>query len=204
MAIIKNIMLTLTLGATMIAGGGIAIAKSNKKDKNTNSRTEQYCNNYCNNTCNDNSNNACNQNCTTPPPCPPDSYRFHGRHHHPGMEPGRPHGRPGHASDIHAMKGLDLTQAQKDSVKSIMKRQKQTILDGERQLRQQARENADKELQQILTPEQFAKYQANREQFRKDAPKGPKCDEKHLRDEKRHHGDKNCLPDDLHHNDCKF
>lgn len=205
---IKNIMLAMTLGAAMIAGGGTAIAKSGKKDKKSKARTEQYCNSYCNDTCgdncnrncNDNCNNICTQNCTTQVPCAADSCRFPGRHHS-GKEYGRHHGNPGKASGFRAMEGLDLTQAQKDSVKSIMKRQKEAVRAGERQLRQQARANTDKELQQLLTPEQFAKYQANREQLRKDAPKGAGRDGKQFKEGKRHHGDRNRHHADRHHGD---
>lgn len=141
MAKFKNIMLAATLGTAMIAGGGIALAQSDKTDSKSKACSEQHCPTVC------------------PQSCAPDSC-------FPGRGPkycARRGGKPG-APMARAMEGIDLTQAQKDSVKSIVQRQRQAVREGERKLRQEARANTDKQLQQVLTPEQFAKYQANREQ----------------------------------------
>lgn len=181
----KNIMLTAVLGSALIAGGGTALARSNKKDNKSKARSEAYCPQACN--------QACAPVCA-PGPCAPDSCAP-GRPGKPGPGFAKRGGRPGNPM-ARALEGLDLTQAQKDSVKSIAKRQRQSVKEGERKLREQVRANTDKELQQVLTPEQFAKYQANREQqkeLRKNAPKGPRGDKQfgHKKGHRHgHHADK--------------
>ncbi len=137
----KNIMLAATLGTAMIAGGGIALAQSDKNYSKSKALSEQHCPAVCTQAC-------------APDSCVP------GRG---AKNCTRRGGKPG-SPMVRAMEGIDLTQAQKDSVKSIVQRQRQAVREGERKLRQEARANTDKQLQQVLTPEQFAKYQANREQ----------------------------------------
>lgn len=141
---IKKTILALTMGVAMIAGGS-AIAAPKDNNIPNGQRSEQ---------------------------CSPDScrgaQRFHkgskgmrgdkGPRHH-----GKRHGR--RDGKMMAFKGIELTQAQKDSVKAIAKREKMAVREGMRNVRQQAHAAAEKEIQQILTPEQFQIFQANETQM---------------------------------------
>lgn len=136
---IKKSILGLTLGIAMI-GGTSAIASTSGQQPATPCTSEQT-------------------------QCVPDSCKGKkacfkkGSKHHNGK--GRRHAQSRKQRQNMRFADLNLTQAQMDSVKAISKRERNAVREGVNNIRKQARENADNELRQILTPEQFTQYQAN-------------------------------------------
>lgn len=89
--------------------------------------------------------------------------------------------------------GLNLTDAQKEKVKAIEKERRNAVKEGKKNVREEAYKNADNQIQQILTPEQYKQYQQNKETLRKER--------KDRKDKKRYdghrHGEKHreyCAP----------
>lgn len=84
---------------------------------------------------------------------------------------GKNHQLQGHRGGLKmALQGIELTQAQKDSVKAIAKRQHQVIAEGERKLHEEAMASAEVQMQKVLTPEQFVQFKANVEKMKSQKP----------------------------------
>ena len=96
---------------------------------------------------------------------------------------GRPDGqRPSKGGGTDQLKDLNLTDKQKTKVEAIMKKQRQEMealhKDGNSSADREAtmtsmrrlNDNTDTQLKQVLTPEQYTKYQAKK----KDRPQPPK------------------------------
>ncbi len=71
-----------------------------------------------------------------------------------------------------ALKGIELTESQKDSVKSVSRSIRQSYRQSERNLRAKMRAAEMARMKQILTPEQYTIYEQN--MARINAPKPPK------------------------------
>lgn len=83
--------------------------------------------------------------------------------HHGDKKVGK--GKKGSKERMNPMAGINLTDAQKDKLKELRKEQKASVekIDKEaRAKKEKARAEFDKDLKKVLTPEQYAQYEANK------------------------------------------
>lgn len=154
---IKKAMFAFSLSAAMICGGSaIAKPKANKQKgaKCTTECTQTPC-------------PSGQGNCQPTPSCRPDTCNEKGKcgvHRHGDRK--RHHGKHQNGYMARAMQNLNLTEAQRDSIKLLRISQCKASKEAERRLKMQRKENFDNGLKAILTPEQYAQYQANLEQMK--------------------------------------
>lgn len=163
MNIVKKAVPALALCAAMICGG-TATAQTKKQENKGNCIPAE-----CTATCP-------TQQAQCQLPCQKDGKHKEGRHHH---------GRKGHKEGgkmQRALQGIELTQTQKDAIKEMAKKQRDNDKESKREMKRKSKENFDNGMKQILTPEQYTRYQSNIAQMKKDGKNAGDKERKH-----RHH-----------------
>lgn len=134
---IRKSILTIALGIAM-TGGATAIASAASQQPASCCSQQSQC---------------VPDSCQAVPGCP-DAH-----HGHKGPK-GRHHGKKG-AFMHKALQGIDLTQAQMDSIKALSQRRAEAVKTGARKARCEAKEEFENGMKSILNSQQYQQFQDN-------------------------------------------